>query len=108
MKTYKVIKEFSFYDDTLKKEFLFEIGDIIKIDYDYNNNNSMMTISKGTLTCKGLSFNISEYVENHSHVQLKYGSREDINYFLSTIPNDNFISLTKEKRNRYLLIYIED
>lgn len=42
------------------------------------------------------------------HVQLKYGSREDINYFLSTIPSENFISLTKEKRNRYLLIYIED
>lgn len=42
------------------------------------------------------------------HVQLKYGSREDINYFLSTISSENFISLTKEKENRYLLIYIED
>ena len=104
MKTYKVIKEFSFYDDTLKREFYFEIGDIIKVDYD--NNNCVMTISKGTLTCKGLVCDISEYVEKH--VQLKYGSREDINYFLSTISNDNFISLTKEKRNRYLLVYIED
>lgn len=42
------------------------------------------------------------------YVQLKYGSREDINYFLSTIPSENFISLTKDKENRYLLIYIED
>lgn len=42
------------------------------------------------------------------HVQLKYGSREDINCFLLTIPSENFISLTKEKENRYLLIYIED
>lgn len=44
---------------------------------------------------------------NIKHVQLKYGNREDINHFLSTIPSENFISLTKEK-NRYLLIYIED
>ena len=42
------------------------------------------------------------------HVQVKYGSREDINYFLSTIPSENFISITKEKENRYLLVYIED
>ena len=46
--------------------------------------------------------------DNMKHVQLKYGSREDINHFLSTIPSENFISLTKEKENRYLLIYIED
>ena len=46
--------------------------------------------------------------ENNKHVQLKYGSREDINFFLRTISDKNFISLTKEKKNRYLLIYVEE
>jgi hypothetical protein len=44
---------------------------------------------------------------NKKHVQLKYGSREDINFFLRTISDKDFISLTREKKNRYLLVYIE-
>ena len=61
-------------------------------------------VSKYTITENG---NVIRSA-NMKHVQLKYGSREDINHFLSTIPSENFIYITKEKENRYLLVYIED
>lgn len=105
MKTFTVSKEFTFYDDSQNREISFNVGDILAFEF----LNNRIQILKNNIKYEGHTFDIENYIEpNNPHVQLKYGSREDINYFLSTIPNNNFISLKKEKRNRYLLIYIED
>ena len=46
-------------------------------------------------------------MEDKSHVQIKYGTIDDINHFLRTIPSKNFISLTKDEKY-WVLVYIED
>ena len=52
---------------------------------------------------------VFKFSENdNSHVQIKYGTIEDLNYFLMTIPSKNFISLTKDKGKYWVLLYIED
>lgn len=103
---YKVVKEFTFYDDNLKGTVRFYKGDVISVEVDSETNK--MFIKFDNITYVGTAFDVLEYVENvNSHVQLKYGSVEDVNCFLRTIPKENFISITKVKRNRYLLVYID-
>lgn len=105
MKTFTVSKEFTFYDDSQNREIPFNVGDVLTFEFLKNK----IQILKNNIKFEGHTFDIENYIEpNISHVQLKYGSREDINYFLSTISKENFISMTREKRNRYLLLYIKE